>query len=118
MKCTTHNSDATAICVHCGIALCQSCATKSPSGRSVCSALCAEATTKEELALRLILEKATKGYAVSAFFCFLLAGLWVIFAVLALLFDDWQIGLFLGVMGIGYIIGGIAYRRGGGKRAH
>ncbi len=118
MKCRTHQADATAVCVHCGVALCPSCTTKSPSARCVCSQACAEATARAELGLRLILEKATKGHTVSAFFCFLLGGLWILFAIPAFLFDAWPMGLFLGVMALGYIIGGLAYRRAGTKKAN
>jgi hypothetical protein len=116
MKCATHHEDATGICVNCGIVLCPTCATKSMSGRYVCSASCSEAKNKEELALNLILEKASKGSTTTAFFCFLMGGLFAVVGVFTILFDIWQAGLFLELMAIGYIIGGVAYRRIG-KRA-
>src|SRR5271166_4379561 len=52
MKCSTHlNADATAVCIHCGRALCPSCATKSESGRVVCSTTCSAALLRTEQAL-------------------------------------------------------------------
>jgi hypothetical protein len=113
MKCATHNADATALCVNCGAALCPACGTKSVSGRFVCSISCAEATTREELAHGLILDKATKGAKASAFFTFLLGGMFIVFAFLAMITGEWPLVLFLGVSGIGFIIGGFVYRRVG-----
>ena len=52
MKCSTHlNTDATAVCIHCGRALCPSCTTKSESGRVVCSATCLAALLRAEQAI-------------------------------------------------------------------
>src|ERR1039457_5113555 len=114
MKCRTHQEEAIAICVHCGVALCASCETKSPSGRYICSDSCSEAATKAEMAAGLTLEKASKGHSVSAFFCILMGGLFIAFASIAA-FNFWPLGTFLGVMGIGFIIGGFAYKRAGNK---
>src|ERR1700677_3042230 len=52
MKCSIHNNtDATAVCIHCGQALCPGCITKSESGRVVCSATCSAALLRTEQSL-------------------------------------------------------------------
>lgn len=118
MRCSVHNAEAIGICVHCGVALCPSCAIKTDNGRLTCSPKCEEAIATEEYVLKTILTKTTKGYHVNAFFCFLLGGLWIVFAVLAVFFNIWPVAIFLGVMAIGYIIGGFAYRRAEKKNAY
>jgi len=115
MKCNKHDTDATAICVHCGLALCSDCRRKSPSQRVVCSQECADAILRNEQADALTLSRATKGHTVSAFFCFLMGVIFIVFAALATGFGIWPLGAYLGTMGIGFVIGGFAYRRAGRK---
>src|ERR1035441_5090772 len=71
MKCYTHkDTEAVAVCVHCGMALCSTCATRSQSGRLVCSQTCAAASKQLEDFIASTRHKATRGARVNAYFCF------------------------------------------------
>ena len=78
MKCSTHcNVDATAICIHCGRALCLACSTKSESGRTVCSRECASHLLQAEEVLSGLRKKAITSGKLTAYFCF---GIALVFA--------------------------------------
>ena len=69
MKCSTHlNTDATAVCIHCGQALCPGCTTKSESGRVVCSAACSLALLQTELALQNLRTRSASSARISGYF--------------------------------------------------
>ena len=75
MKCSCHpNSEAIAICIHCGRGVCQSCQTKSPTGRTVCSDTCLSALRLTEQAIESLRTKAISGARFTGYFC-LAAGL-------------------------------------------
>ena len=62
MKCFTHQeAEATAVCIHCGQALCAGCMQKSKSGRVVCSAGCASALERAERVIHGLFERNIKG---------------------------------------------------------
>ena len=76
MKCFLHNStNAVAVCMYCGRALCPACIPASPSGRVVCSGECATALGRNERALQLLLDKSVHSARASAFYCYLCGGL-------------------------------------------
>ena len=75
MKCTTHNSEAVAVCAYCGRALCADCARSSPTQRMICSDACAAALAKNDRAIQLILQKSLQNAQASALYCYLCAGL-------------------------------------------
>jgi len=58
-----------------------------------------------------ILARTTKSPTAGAFLCFLSGWSMVVFAVIAAIFRVWPMVAYLGVMGIGLVIGGVAYRR-------
>src|SRR5881296_1769338 len=60
MKCATHNQDATAICAHCGVGLCPTCARVPAAQRTACSEACAQALTKADRAIDTILLKSSR----------------------------------------------------------
>ena len=74
MKCATHHTEATALCVHCGRALCPDC--KPPANeRTVCSERCATALAQTDRAMQLILQKSLQNTRASAFYYLLCGGL-------------------------------------------
>ena len=76
MKCHQHSStDAIAICIHCGRAVCSACAALSDSGRQVCSAACAAATRREEAVLQSLLDKSLQSARATTCYYFLAGGL-------------------------------------------
>ena len=75
MKCTTHQSEAIAICAYCGRAMCADCAKPSATQRMVCSTHCADALTQADKAMAMILQKSLQSARASAFYSFLCGGL-------------------------------------------
>jgi len=71
MKCAAHGSDATAVCVHCGRALCATCARPTPANRLVCSDTCAAAIDRQDRAMQLILKKGLQNTRASAGYYYL-----------------------------------------------
>jgi hypothetical protein len=75
MKCATHHSEAVAVCVYCGRALCADCAKSSATQRMVCSDACAAALTCADRAMELILQKSLQSARASALYSYLCGGL-------------------------------------------
>ena len=75
MKCATHHSEAVAVCVFCGRALCADGAKPSATQRIVCSDHCAAAFTRADRAMELILQKSLQSARASAFYSYLCGGL-------------------------------------------
>ena len=71
MKCAKHQTEAVAICVYCGRALCADCAKPSPTQRMVCSDHCAAALTRADRAMELILQKSLQSARASALYSYL-----------------------------------------------
>jgi hypothetical protein len=111
MKCATHNQDATAICAHCGVALCPTCSRVSASQRTACSEGCAQALTKADRAIETILRKSTQLAKASAYGCFLCGALMIGFGIYARL-NYPQLRLIsplMVVMGVGFLVFGAWY---------
>jgi len=75
MKCAAHNSEAMGICAYCGRALCADCAKPSATQRLICSDNCADALTRDDQAMQLILQKNLQSARASEFYSYLCAGL-------------------------------------------
>ncbi len=76
MKCIKHNStDAVAVCMYCGRALCPACIQTPTASRLVCSNVCDAALERTERAVQLLLEKSMQNARASAFYCYLCGGL-------------------------------------------
>ena len=75
MKCAPHENEAVAVCVHCGRALCASCAQSTANQRMVCSDTCATALSRNDRAMQLILQKSYQNARASAFYCYLCGAL-------------------------------------------
>ncbi|PYK08655.1 MAG: hypothetical protein DME61_09015, partial [Verrucomicrobia bacterium] len=85
MKCATHNQDATAVCAYCGRALCSSCDRVPSSQRTACSSTCAEALSKGERAVELILSKNVQGARVTAFVLYALGMIFLVVGIMGYL---------------------------------
>ena len=113
MKCYTHKeTEAVVVCVHCGMALCSTCATRSQSGRFVCSPTCATASKQIEEFIASTRHKATRSARISSYFSFGIGAVFAVFAI-ASYFDihSWPLSLFVGAAGIGFFLAGIGYNR-------
>ena len=77
MKCATHNQDATAVCAYCGRAVCPSCTTVASSQRTACSDTCADALSKTDRAVSLILTKHVQGVRITAYYLYILGAIFL-----------------------------------------
>jgi hypothetical protein len=117
MKCAKHNQDATAICAHCGVALCLTCSQIAASQRTACSETCAHALVKADRAIDTILRKSTQMARVSAYGCFLCGALMIGFGIYARLqYPQLRLAApLLAFMGVSLLIFGAWYQRAAQK---
>jgi hypothetical protein len=117
MKCSTHHEEATAICAHCGRAVCSSCSQVTSSQRTACSDTCAQALAKADRAIDTILGRGIQMARASAYGCYLCGGLLVAFAIYAhRSYPQIRLAqLLAGVMGLALIVFGIWYHRAARK---
>ena len=112
MKCLTHKeADAVAVCVHCGRALCDSCTTRSDSGRLVCSPGWAAASKQLEDFIASTRHKSVRGARVTGYFLY---GIAAVFGVSAVFFYFDGVPVltgFVGVCAIAFAITGFGYMR-------
>src|SRR6267378_1967660 len=79
MNCRTHTDrSALAVCMGCGIALCEACRTTSARGRSVCSEKCAELVNGADEALSMVAAKMLRTNKVNAWFLWIAGTVFVI----------------------------------------
>lgn len=114
MKCYTHkDTDAVAVCVNCGKALCNTCATLSLSGRLVCSPGCSAASKQLEDFIVSTHHKAVRGARVTSYFC-CGVGVILVLSAIAFYFDvqSWPLTVFVAASGIAFLIASIGNRSG------
>lgn len=118
MKCAAHQQDATAVCVYCGRGLCSSCDRVASSQRTACSSTCAEALSKAERAVELVLSKNVQGARVTAYVLYALGGIFLGIGIIGHLLEPRMLmpNAMAGACGIVLIISGFAYHRIAGKR--
>ena len=109
MKCYNHkDSEAVAVCVHCGRAICLSCAKTSASERFVCSSACATASEQMENFILITRNKSVRGSYMTA--CFAL-GMGLVFAASAIfLYQElrsFPLTVFVGGSSMALVIGGL-----------
>jgi hypothetical protein len=75
MKCPTHQSEATGVCVYCGQAMCPECRKFSAAQRFVCSEQCSAALARADQAVDLLLQKSAQTARASAFYSYLCGAL-------------------------------------------
>ncbi len=111
MKCFNHkDTEAVAVCVHCGMALCNACAVRSGSGRLVCSDTCSTSSGRIEEFISSTRNKSVRGARISAYLMF---GSGIIFVLSAAFFGvfyhDWFLTSFVGLFGVVLAISNIGY---------
>ena len=74
MNCFLHPVVATAVCIHCGRALCPDCVRPTPDNRISCSAACATSLCRQSEALQGIVTRHAQSARINAVF-YLLCGL-------------------------------------------
>ena len=113
MKCTAHNAEATAVCAHCGKALCPSCSRSVSGDRTGCSDGCAAALARADRATEIIIHKSTMSAKASAFACYLCGALFVISGIAAFITYEGRmfLPLFCGGLGIALIVCGFWYSK-------
>ena len=118
MKCLKHSSnDAVAVCTYCGRALCSDCILNPTAPRVVCSTDCAEALSRGEKALEMILEQSVRSAQASAFYCYVCAALSAGAAVVAwFMLPSPFLILFTAGCAVVLVLSGIWYGRAGGRR--
>ena len=116
MKCSNHpQADASAICMHCGAALCAGCADKTPTRRTVCSPGCAQALADNEAALAVIRRKTLGGHRLTGYFCCGAAAVLGVIALLAGLDRQWDLFALQFSLAIGAGVSGFFYLRLAGR---
>jgi hypothetical protein len=75
MKCPTHQSEATGVCVYCGRAVCAECARPGTAQRFACSDQCAAALTRADQTMELLVQKSLQSARASAIYSYLCGGL-------------------------------------------
>jgi hypothetical protein len=118
MKCATHHDDATAVCAYCGRALCPACERVASSARTACSTTCAEALAKSDQAIDLMLSKSIQMLKTTAYGCYLLGALFIVFAFWGHhVYPAMRLGPpLMAVMGAGIVLWGFWYQRVGSKK--
>jgi hypothetical protein len=74
MKCAHHQTEAVAVCAHCGRAMCGACLVATPSGRLTCSEKCSQSLTHREDDFASLTRRHTQSARINAVF-YLLCGL-------------------------------------------
>ena len=112
MKCLTHkDSEAVAVCVHCGRALCDSCVTRSASGRIVCSQECAAGSKEIEDLIASTRYRSVRGARVVGYFAVSVGVIFCIAAAFLYFVDVWPPAAFVGGTGIAIGLVGVGMLR-------
>ena len=107
MKCKSHNElDATAICINCGVALCENCSNQTNSGKIVCSDLCEQYIANSEMTINIIQDKMLKQNKTAGLIYYLLGILFLLFSPFPYFDGIWQLTIFFVVFGLAFIVGG------------
>ena len=106
MKCVDGN-EASAICINCGKALCESCMKLTDSGKHTCSSKCGDEVAFNEHMLRLMFSRAIYSAKASAYGIYVLAIIFLSFGTFEWLRENSIISSFLSLVGIGMAIMGV-----------
>ena len=110
MKCFNHSqTDAVAVCMNCGKALCPGCVTKSDSGKIRCSESCSAAILAMEQTWEILKRRSTKGHRTNGYFTLGTGFVFGFFAGLAILVKEWPLVLFLGSISAIFIVTGFVF---------
>ena len=116
MKCAKHpQTEAHAICIHCGAGVCADCIARTPSRRIACSPECAKALAEAEAALNAIRRKTLGGHRLTGYFCCGAALILGAFALLTALDRQWAVFALQLPLALGLGISGFFYLRLAGR---
>jgi len=116
MKCSNHpETEASAICMHCGVALCAGCADKTPTRRTVCSPGCAQAVAETEATLAAIRRKTLGGHRLTGYFCCGTAVVLGFIALLAAFGRQWDLFALQLPLAVGAGVSGFFFLRLAGR---
>ena len=85
MKCETHTEEATAICIHCGRAVCSTCRLITSSQRIACSNACTTRLEKIDRILDQSIARSAKTAMTLAPLCYLMGSLLLAFGI----YESW-----------------------------
>jgi VIT1/CCC1 family predicted Fe2+/Mn2+ transporter len=112
MRCAAHeDTEAMAICMHCGKGICAQCARTSESGRAVCSIKCGTNLASFEKAIALIHSKAQRHNRVTSVMYYVMGTVFLLFTAIPLLDGLWQLAVLTSAIGVAMIIAGTWYGR-------
>ena len=107
------NEEAIGFCTNCGKTVGKSTHVMTGSKKLVCSSACNDASDKFDRAIDTIYSKTLKQNKVSAYGCFLLGIIFVLFGIYHIFFKFLGLGIFLIASGIGLILFGKKYSQVG-----
>ena len=112
MKCSIHpTADATAVCIHCGRALCPGCITKSASGRVVCSEACSKALLQTEQVIHNLRARSVRGARVVGYLSIAIAAVFCGFGAFEFYSGIARLGWFLVPVSAVLAASGVAFLR-------
>ena len=109
MKCFNHlGTDAAAVCMNCGKALCTSCILKSTRGKFVCSPICSQGITEVDSFRDYLHDRSSRSWRLLAYaLIFPIALVFLVFSGVLIWFRDWPLVGLLGSVVVIFIFVGI-----------
>jgi hypothetical protein len=113
MKCFNHQeTEAVAVCVSCGKALCPSCISKSSRGKLVCSALCAQAISEADDFRDYFHNRSTRSWRLIAYaMLFPVSFIFLVFGGFAIWAREWPIVWLLLSVVVIFVLAGLGCLR-------
>ncbi len=119
MKCAKHpQTDASAICTHCGAGVCADCVELTSTRRIVCSPECAKSLAETEATLAAIRRKTLGGHRLTGYFCCGAAAILGVFALFTGLDRQWAAFSLQLPLALGLGVSGFFYLRLAGSNGH
>lgn len=111
MRCETHEIEASGVCPYCGRAFCSRCSVVQSGARRACSDACLDGLLLLDESAILSVTKGKKTLKANVKFCMFVGGVMILIGLVPLLFTPsiWPLTLFLGVLGLAYMAGGVIY---------
>src|SRR4051812_27924413 len=111
MRCETHETEASGTCPFCGRAFCPRCPMVQRGSRCACSEDCLAGLLLIDEAAALSVTKGKRTMKANVMFCMFLGGIFILIGLVPLLVTPsiWPLSLFLGVVGLAFMAGGLIY---------
>ena len=112
MNCHRHlESGAVAVCVNCGRAVCPQCIVQTSGTVVACSKACGDQSTRVRETLEMVARKTLRSTLITAWFCWLSGGIFVVVGLWGAISDNPFSGIFPILLGAIFIFAGDRYRR-------